>query len=50
MTNVDLRSDTSSESDVPATPSPREEKKREGKEKGKSVLDIFRRKGKGSHV
>ncbi|XP_046630760.1 spectrin beta chain, non-erythrocytic 1-like isoform X4 [Daphnia pulicaria] len=46
----DIRSDTSSESDAPATPSPREEKKDE-REKRRSVLGgIFRRKGKGTHV
>jgi hypothetical protein len=42
----DIRSDTSSESDAPATPSPREEKKDE-REKRRSVLGrIFRRKVK----
>jgi spectrin beta len=48
---VEMRSDTSSESDVPV-PSPREEKKKDGREKSKSsVLGIFRRKGsKAPHV
>ncbi len=48
--STDIRSDTSSESDVPVQSPRGEEKKKDGKDKRNSVLGIFRRKGKGHQV